>query len=297
MTALSDIPSLERPVFFDGQRLTPEDLEAVQILDRELRWLHNRSLHGWGVARGLTVSGERGAAAVQVAPGYALDSLGRELSVPAAVSLPVPPVATSTRWYLTATYREDDELTPELRAGACDTQGAVRLPDAAAIAFRPKRRFGIDVVLARVTVEGCVLTSVSLAERNELRAASPYVGAGRTVPGATEWRGWPDTGNPVAVATTVDTTTAGFRTAPRYQANVVGDRLRTEGTAIDGYAHVANANASSFDVVVPLIGGQLVTSYGGETVALNPPGTFDAELLSNLRDDMGWHVAWIGVET
>src|SRR4051794_3215885 len=199
--ASSDIPTLERPVFFDGQRLTADDLEAVQAFDRELRWLHNRSLHGWGVSRGLTVRGERGAAAVEVAPGYALDCLGRELVVPEPVSLPVPPVVTSTRWYLTVTYRGDDELTPELRDGACDMRGAVRLPDAPSLAFRPKRRLGIDVVLARVNVEGCALASLSLAERNELHPPSPYVGAGRTVPGATEWRGWPDGGNPYAVAT------------------------------------------------------------------------------------------------
>jgi hypothetical protein len=296
MAAISDIPVLQRPAFFDGQRLTADDLAAVQDYDRELRWLHNRSLHGWGVARGLTVSGERGAASIDVAPGYALDSMGRELVVAEPVSLPVPPVAAASSWYLTATYRDDADMTPELRDGACDARGAVRLPDAPAVGFRVGHRLGYDVVLARVTVAGCALKSVSTSERNELHPPSPYVGAGQTVSGATGWRAWPDDGNFYAVAATVDTTAAGFRKAPRYQASVVGERLRHDGSLVDGYAHVESAAATSFDLVVPLISGQLVAYYGGSIVELNPTGTFDATLLDELRDDLGWCVAWIGVE-
>jgi hypothetical protein len=141
-----------------------------------------------------------------------------------------------------------------------------------------------------------MLRSLSVAERNELRPPSPYIGAGRTPAGATEWRGWPTDDDPLGVATTVETTTAGFGATPRYQANVVGDRLRADGTLVDGYAHVASPAATSFDVVVPLVSGQLVAASSGTVVPLNPPGTLDAQLLLELRDALQWHVAWIGVE-
>ena len=53
------IPTIERPVFFDGQRLTSEDLGEAFAYERELRWLHNRSLHGWGIVLGYAVTGAR----------------------------------------------------------------------------------------------------------------------------------------------------------------------------------------------------------------------------------------------
>ena len=295
MTA-SDIPSLERPVFFDGQRLTPDDLAAVQAFDRELRWLHNRSLHGWGVARGLTVSGVRGADSVDVAPGYALDCLGREPSSPIGCRCPFLLSPRARAGTSRSRIARTTSRRPSCAPGRATRAVRSRLPDAPSVAFRTKRRLGIDVVLARITVEGCVLRSLSLAERNELHPPSPYIGAGRTPAGATEWRGWPNDDDPLGVATTVETTTAGFRATPRYQANVVGDRLRADGTLVDGYAHVASPAATSFDVVVPLVSGQLVAASSGTVVPLNPPGALGAQLLLELRDALQWHVAWIGVE-
>ena len=52
MVSDAEIPILERPAFFSGQRLTAADLDTVQTFHRELRWLHNRSLHSWGIAFG-----------------------------------------------------------------------------------------------------------------------------------------------------------------------------------------------------------------------------------------------------
>ena len=61
-----NIPELERITFFPGQRLHAEDLTDVQTVDRELRWLHNRSLHTWGIGLGFGVTGEAGASAVAI---------------------------------------------------------------------------------------------------------------------------------------------------------------------------------------------------------------------------------------
>ncbi len=77
-----------RPHFFDGQLLASDDLAAEQDYHRQMRYLHNR-LHGYGVASGLEVGVGRGR--IRVDPGLALDALGREIVLVAAVTLPVPP--------------------------------------------------------------------------------------------------------------------------------------------------------------------------------------------------------------
>src|SRR5918996_6138934 len=88
-----DIPDIERVTFFTGQRLTEKDLAALQRANRELRWLHNRSLHSWGIGIGLAVAGERGDSAVTVEPGYGVDCLGREIILTERRGIPVPAVS------------------------------------------------------------------------------------------------------------------------------------------------------------------------------------------------------------
>mgnify|MGYP001036441712 CR=1 FL=1 len=43
---------LERIQFFNGQRLFASDLQALEAFNREMRWLHNQSLHQPGVGSG-----------------------------------------------------------------------------------------------------------------------------------------------------------------------------------------------------------------------------------------------------
>ena len=63
--------------FFPGRLLSAGDLENEQQQALERQWMHNRLLHGHGVVTGLdvTVDGDR----LQVSPGFALDSFGREI--------------------------------------------------------------------------------------------------------------------------------------------------------------------------------------------------------------------------
>jgi hypothetical protein len=63
--------------YFAGRVLTASDLAAEQEQARERLWLHNRALHGDGIALGLEVSVEGNT--VHVAPGVAIDVLGREI--------------------------------------------------------------------------------------------------------------------------------------------------------------------------------------------------------------------------
>ena len=297
-----EIPAVERPLFFEGQRLMPADLVALQAFDRELRWLHNRSLHGWGVVQGFTASGARGDRTVTVTGGYALDCLGRELVLAGSRVLDVPAVAEPTIYYLTVSYREDGDQPAETRSGVCGTSGAVRLGDEPTVRFQDAgatgdgaRRPGLDVVLATASVRGCRLAEpLALGEREELRGDQAYVGAGRTQPGGTAWRLWPDANAPLGLATTVETSVAGFRSTPRYQANVVGDRLDEGKLVIDGYAHVENATAGSFDLCVVLPDGYTVGADGA--LPLNPGAVLDPGYLDHVRFELGWHVVWMGVE-
>ncbi len=269
-----DLPVVERPAFFDGQRLTAADLEAVHAFHEAHRWLHNRALHNWGIVVGYEVAGARGDREVRVEPGFALDCRGRELILPERRVLAVPAVAASdsggsAHYYLTVSYADDAALSPETREGVCGTRGAVRRPESPVARWRDADkpgRFerGVDIVLAAIEVRNCQLAApVSTAERRDaLPATQPYVAAGQTDPGKTTWRLWPAT-NPLGVATTVSTTSAGFQNVPRYQAHVIGERVLADGGVVDGYVQVAEPSAEGFELRMVLPAG--VTGTAGRT--------------------------------
>jgi hypothetical protein len=316
----SDIPPLERPAFFDGQQLTADDLAAVQVFHRELLWLHQRSLHNWGIATGLALTGLRGDREVTLQPGYALDCLGRELVVSEVTTLPIPAVAGASGgqgpavYYLTASYAEDEDLPAVIRAGTCGTADAVRRPERATVRWQDPSdrseesgfRQGLDVVLGAISVEACRLAvDVSAAERRDaIPEQQPFVFAGQTPLGATSWDLWPEEEAPLGVVATVATNEAGFRASPRYQARVEGERLRrpTEDDersfVVDGYAQVGAATATGFELRVVLPEGFTIGDVNdGQGVPLNPPDVvLTKAFLDELRSTLGWHVVWMGVE-
>jgi hypothetical protein len=75
-----------RPRFFAGQLLTEDDLNRLERYIVDKNKLHNRYLHGWGVACGLEVktsvcdSGGSGGKVI-VEPGYALSPCGNDIIV------------------------------------------------------------------------------------------------------------------------------------------------------------------------------------------------------------------------
>jgi hypothetical protein len=303
----TEISPAGRTRFFDGERLTAADLLAAQAYEAELRWLHNRCLHPWGVALGLAVAGAAGDRAVSVSAGYALDCRGRDLLVPEPLSLQAPPVAGDgaggpARFLLTVSYLEDKALPASTRAGVCGTSGAVRLPEHALVRFQSQQdlhadtrfRPGIDVVLAAVAVKGCALAGApSTDERQEVALAEPYIRAGRTPDGGTPWQLWPDSSSPSGVMTTVDTSAAAFGDTPLYQAEVAGDRIFSKSgggqATVQGFTEVANAGAESFDV-------RVVLPSSGGSGALNPPEVFAESFMDRLSNELSWSVMWIGVE-
>jgi hypothetical protein len=297
--ATTPIPTLERPAFFDGQRLTAADLAAAIEYELELRRLHNRALHGWGIALGFPVTGERGATSVTVGPGLALDSSGRELVLGRSVERPVPPVAQASTWYLTVSYADDPHLAVEERAGVCGAEGAVRLRDEPLLRWldaqgkgEERLRPGLDLVLALATVRGCRLDGkLDLRPRRQLGRPQPYVYAGRTEPGATPWKAWKE-GGEAGVTTTVSTAEAGFLSTPTYQARLGGSRVLPGKLVIDGFAAIVRPASDSFEFRVTLPQHEDLRATGpGGTMALNKKVDVNA-----LRTKLDWHVVWMGVE-
>ena len=301
MSSVTVIPELERILFFDGQRLRAGDLTEAQRALRELRWLHNRSLHSWGIAFGLSVAGRKGDAEVVVGPGYAIDCQGREILLVETQSLRVPAVSAAGEteppsYFLTVSYPEEEALVvTERRAGVCAADGATRLAEKPTLRWLlpHKIRVGLDVILCQAFIKDCRLArALSFEHRRSARPAQPYVAGGQTSPTDTPWEAVLDTasGAVVGFVTQVDTSTGRFNTTPSYQANLLGGRLQTWAgvmSAVDGFVRVLSPRRESFRLEVSLPQGTLA---GG--VLLNPSGG----LTESTAHTLGWHVAWMGVE-
>jgi len=197
----------ERIQFFNGERLFASDLQDLESFNRQIRWLHNQSLHQPGVGGGYAVIGNKGDRQVVVAPGYALDSLGREIILTESETIPVPPVADngsggSVFYYLTVSYPSDTDLkAAEIRQGICLPAGVVRLREEPVFCWvllsdsttnNTANRQPVDanlkdlirkqlyIILAQVEVFNCQLKQpVSTAQRRSARPAKqPRIACG-----------------------------------------------------------------------------------------------------------------------
>ena len=306
MAILNATRFVERLQFFDGQRLFAEDLQGLEQQHRELRWLHNQSLHQPGVAAGYAVYGNKGDREVTIQPGYAIDSDGREIVLTETEVVPVPPVrgdveGKSKAYYLTVKYPSADVLEEtELREGICDGFGAVRrreLPVVCWIALDSELmkevRCGRRIVLARADVLNCQLEkSLGLeARRNARPASQPYVACGATGEDEDLWA------DPVLSAfgilvqprERIDTSIARFRTAPRYLAQIVGSRtFDVEGVEmlLDGFLNVFDDEKPETGFKVSVLIPSLLFGDKGEAVV----DALKAQLKSK------WRVQWLGVE-
>lgn len=90
--------ALVRPLFFAGQLLTEEDLQALSGYVTAKSRLHNRSFFGEGVACGFeVVCHPCGGGKVIVRPGHALDCCGNDIVLSAAQTLDVNALARELR--------------------------------------------------------------------------------------------------------------------------------------------------------------------------------------------------------
>jgi hypothetical protein len=208
MSLLDETRYPERLQFFNGQRLFAPDLQAIEVFNREMRWLHNRSLHQPGIGNGFAVSGEKGDRQVAIGPGYAIDVDGREIVLTQVEILPIPPVASeegggSVFFDLTVSYPEDEDLEEaETREGICLVRGVVRRQEKPIFCWirlkkdsqgnlQPKEpklatdiKDGRKIIVARVEVLNCQLNrQVCIAQRRSARPPKqPYIACGEEKP-------------------------------------------------------------------------------------------------------------------
>lgn len=208
MDMLNQTRFLERLQFFNGQRLFAADLQGLEAFNREMRWLHNQSLHQPGIGTGLAVNGKTGGREVTIMPGYAIDAQGREIVLTENWVEPVPPVAneltdegdiTPALYDLTVSYPDDTQLEEvETRAGICLDRGVVRRREQPVFCWVRLKNDGQPkddtlkqdvlvarkIILARAEILNCQLNKdLSFAQRRSARPAKqPYVACGAVQP-------------------------------------------------------------------------------------------------------------------
>lgn len=326
MAIIGDTRFVERSGFFNGQRLFASDLQDVDEFNRQMRWLHNQSLHQPGIGAGFAATGNKGDREVSIQPGYAIDSAGREIVLTDAVVLAVPPVAgdkfgAPVIFDLTVSY-PGALAAAETRDGICGApRGAIRLREAPVFCwvrlgpppdYLPEDKIlsaavtsGSQLRLARAQVLNCKLEQpLSLAQRRNARlTAQPYVASDSVSKPLWKLAGAQDgaSGFGLQLVAHIDTTAAGFRTPPCYSALVRGSRefsFEVKGKQVprlvDGFVMLLAANETGFDLSV-LVPDSLLASLPPRPGDPDPQSdSFKGELIKQVVKQ--WSVDWIGVE-
>lgn len=329
MSIIGSSEYLERIQFFNGERLFASDLQSLESFNREMRWLHNQSLHQAGVGSGFQVVGNTGDRQVSVSPGYALDSCGREIVLTEMQVLPIPPVADNGSggpafYDLTVSYPDDSQLIPsETRVGVCVPAGVVSLREAPVFCWvqlsddpsnhqpvdqRMKSRItkGLYLVLAQVQVFNCQLKQpVSTVPRRNARPATRP----RIACGAAQNPGWKvvDLGTgetsrdseivvpfgELLFTASVDTTAGGFQSKPFYTVRLIGPRVFT-------FTPDAGAAAQSFVmdglISVPADNTLTQTGFTIQVIPVVASGAGDPAQSDLIKAANQWAVGWMGVE-
>jgi hypothetical protein len=329
MAFLEETRFIERLQFFNGQRLFASDLQGIEAFNREMRWLHNKSLHQPGIGSGFAVYGKKGDRKVTIGLGYAIDALGREIVLTETQTEAVPPVSAESNgksvfYDLTVSYPEDSELEEaETREGVCMPRGVVRLreepvfcwarlePDdqgnlhAKSRKLKEEIKNGLKIVLARIEVLNCQLENdVSIAQRRNARLAKqPYIACGTVKP---RWI-LPDnivvSANEVAdcpkimkfvLTAEIPTDSADFSTTPCYSARIAGPRIRA-GIKSDG-----QLSTDVFFIIDGLlnIGKEPQPKSFGVNVLLIVQSLGGDDQTINIQESLfsDWQIVWMGIE-
>jgi hypothetical protein len=319
MGLLDETSFVERLQFFNGQQLLAADLQGIDEFNREMRWLHNQSLHQPGIGKGFAVYGRKGDREVTVGAGYGIDAPGRELVLTQTVTLPVPPVSAEADgqpvlYDLAVSYPDDAALQEaETREGVCAPRGVVRLREAPVFCWvrlertqqgpvvkdpqlRQDIQTALRLVLAQVEILNCQLNSdISVAQRRNARPAKEqHIACGHAQP--VNWAAWSVTAGgqtaTIGLTATIDTRRAGFLTTPMYTARIEGPRPKLLTEAAPGPGAVNNSQMV-FDAPVVIAGAQA----GGFSVYVllfdrlrGLVGNVDATQFTD------WSIVWMGVE-
>jgi hypothetical protein len=235
---------VQRVRHWQGQQLRSGDLRAQRTTDEELRWWHNRAVHGaYGVVNGLRVT--RTATAYEVAPGLAYDGYGRELLAPCPVKVPLPCTVKVSQppgfvtWTLLLAYDGSTQgsCSREELDAACLPAGRCAANERLRFLWVPRKLDAecAGVPLARYRFDGTIYTEDAAFVRPGVRPlARPRILTGQTSPGYTGWEEWFEPVDPavpdgdqdlVGFQLSVDTSAAGFAKTPCYFAWLDGPRV------------------------------------------------------------------------
>ena len=161
---------IERPLFYENQILGAADLTAAVEHSRSQQARHDRSLHLWGIASGLELTGNDKQTAQGVAyqeitlsPGMAIDGTGREIVVPEAERLSEDvfdqlnvAIADQDAWYpVFLIGRDEPAPQPALAVGACYNAQPTRRVEGFDVRFgRPGDELDLDKQQAPDVPEG-----------------------------------------------------------------------------------------------------------------------------------------------
>ena len=332
MSIIGSTQFLERIQFFNGERLFASDLQSLETFNREMRWLHNQSLHQAGIGSGFQVTGNVGDRQVTISPGYALDSCGREIVLTESQVLAIPPIADNGSggpafYDLTVSYPDDSQLTPvETRQGVCMPAGVISLREAPVFCWvrlsdDPNNHQPVDarlkdrinkalyLVLAQVQIFNCQLKQPvsTVPRRNARPPVQPRVACGNEKnPNWTAGNlGFGDTtGDAELVAPfgtyyftgSVDTSAGGFQSTPNYTVRLVGPRqfTFTPAGATTQEPFIMDASIS-----IPADSTLTPTGFSIQifpvVAAPNGNGSPSATDVANAVNQ--WTVGWMGVES
>lgn len=147
--------SQRRPNYVNGELLDEADFKAEQSYHVDGQRRHRQTLHTPGVSSGLEVSRQSGRV-VQISPGVAIDSRGREIQLKEAVSLTVSQGAPKESAYVTIRYDEAPEQSDDSersRSEADSPRGEnLRIVEYAVLRVdtAPPTPDGLGILLARV---------------------------------------------------------------------------------------------------------------------------------------------------
>jgi hypothetical protein len=297
MNTVVDPNELQRLRYAPGQDLLSRDFRDQGRFDEQLRWWHNRAMHGaFGVRNGLRVRALTAVVSpqVEVEAGLAYDAFGREVILPAARNLDVPAGLEETEpRVLVIRYSRDEGGHPSGGLeSACSGGLAPQHADFAWVQASHLRPTD-GVPLARVLYDdGEPRLDNGFHSPAARPLARPRLGSGSTVAGGTKWEIW-DLGLQrsflLALQVSLDTRAAGFTEVPCYFAWLQGGietRLGADGPAffLPIYSHLAEATLTGFRFRV------LTFALG----IRNRRGESRNQLLSLARRQLT--VCWLGIQ-
>jgi hypothetical protein len=294
-----EIP-FDRVTWRDGQLLAASDMQDDQTRISRLWQLHTRYMHEtWGIAIGFEVSLHNGDSVVQVGPGYAVDEQGRPLVSSQTVPVAVPLVAGTEYQVLVIGYQSDAAFRDRVGLDLLCLGGGpdVRQESPTFSWKAPSEvRMGADVPLITAQVSnGQIQTSDTRARRYVQKLLRPYIAAGATDQGSTQWTAQANSPSGFTLyRVAIDTTDNAFNDTPFYFPEL----HMWNGAPLSVYGVTNTSPSSDFADFGGPYAFLTSASRTGFNFNLLVPSAGQAGNMHPVADPnlSQWTVSWVGIE-